>query len=288
MIDRKPRLIVRARRAGRRRGVRSRARRDFRSRSRAAATVSTATHTCDDGIMLDLSPMKTITVDPNARTVDRGGRGQLGRLRRGDAGARASHDRRPSDDDRHRRADARDGQRLARAALRLHGRQSHLGRRRHRGRTTRPRERRRERRPLLGAPGAAALRRRRELRVPAARGRAASSAGCCSGRRAAARSAVLPRFHRGRARPVGGAMAILPRRRAVRPAGAPGSTLSASSHRLRQIPSAARRSCARSASSAPRSSTSLGRCRTTAVQQLSTPASRRGSTTTGKPSSSTS
>ena len=125
---------------------------------------------CDDGIMLDLSLMKKITVDPIARTVTAEAGVNWGEFDAATQAARSRDDRRPRDDDRHRRADARHRQRLARAAPRLHRRQSHLGGRRHGRRTTRPRERGRERRPLLGTSRRRRqLRRRRELRVPAAR-----------------------------------------------------------------------------------------------------------------------
>ena len=46
---------------------------------------------CDDGLMIDLSLMKRVEVDPKARTGDRRAWLHAGRLRRGRAGARPRH-----------------------------------------------------------------------------------------------------------------------------------------------------------------------------------------------------
>ena len=113
----------------------------------------------DEGVVIDLSPLKAVVGRPcdADRTCRR--RLRLGRGRRGD---RAAQPRRPDGDhllDRGRRAHARRRPRLPRAPARADDRQPALREDGARGRLTGDRERRREPRPLLGDP-----RRRRQLR----------------------------------------------------------------------------------------------------------------------------
>ena len=60
--------------------------------------------TCDDGVVIDLSPMRGVRVDPAARIALRRPRRRVGRRRPRDAGARPGDDGRPRLDDRRRRA----------------------------------------------------------------------------------------------------------------------------------------------------------------------------------------
>ena len=84
--------------------------------------------TCDGGLVVDLSPMKQIEVDPQAHTARAAGRPDLGRVRRGDSRTRAGHHRGAFLDHGGRRADTRQRQRLARAQVRTHRRQPARGR----------------------------------------------------------------------------------------------------------------------------------------------------------------
>ena len=115
--------------------------------------------TCDDGIVIDLSPMNERPRRPRRAPRDGRRRRGLGRRRPRDAGARARDDRRPRLVHRRRRLHARRRHRLADAQVRPRVRQPRRRRRRHRRRPARPRERDRERRPALGP-----ARRRRQLR----------------------------------------------------------------------------------------------------------------------------
>ena len=110
---------------------------------------------------------------PGSAPGRRAGRLPVERPRPRNAGVRARADRRAGVDDRNRRVHPRRRYRLAPPSLRPDLRQPGRCRRRHRGRATRARQRRRAPRPVLGA-----ARRRRQLRgghlvrVRAARGRA--------------------------------------------------------------------------------------------------------------------
>ena len=130
--------------------------------------------TSDGGIVIDLSPMKGIRVDPDAQRVVAQA-ASPGRARSRDAGLRAGGDGWPRLVDRRRRVHARGRDRLADAQARPGLRQPRGGRPRHGRRPARPRQRARERRALLGAAG-----RRRELRD---RDLASSSGSTGSGRR---------------------------------------------------------------------------------------------------------
>ncbi len=94
----------------------------------------------DGGVMIDLTPMKTVTVDARRATRDVRRRHHLGRAGRRDPGARAGRARRLHQPHRRRRADARRRDRLARPQGRTVVRQPGRRRRRH------------GRRPVLPAP----------------------------------------------------------------------------------------------------------------------------------------
>jgi FAD binding domain len=107
--------------------------------------------TCDDGIVIDLSGLKSIAVDPQAQ-IARRWRCRVGRVRRGDAGPWAAHARRPRHDHRYCRVHARRRLRSDILQIRAGLRQPARGRGRPRRRHGRPRQRTRAPRPLLGAP----------------------------------------------------------------------------------------------------------------------------------------
>ena len=115
--------------------------------------------TCDDGIVIDLSKMRGVRVDPCRAACVHRRRCGVGRRRPRDPGARARDHGRPGLDHRRRRLHARRRDRLADAQARPRVRQPRRRRPRHRRRPDRARVRVRERRALLGPP-----RRRRQLR----------------------------------------------------------------------------------------------------------------------------
>ena len=173
MIDRRPALIVRCLGAA-----------DVRMRSPSRATnnllvaVRGGGHNiagnavCDDGLLIDLSLMKSVRRRSRGATRARRARRHARGLRRRDAGVRARHAARHQLDHRRRRPHARRRLRLAHPQVRPDRRQSDLGRRRHGRRHAGPRER-------DGAPGsvlgdcaaAAAISASSPVRVRAASGR---------------------------------------------------------------------------------------------------------------------
>ena len=76
--------------------------------------------TCDGGVVIDISSMKGIQVDPIAPAGGRAGRAHLGRVRPRDAGVRPGRHRRPGIEHRHRRVHPRRRDRLAVARVRAH------------------------------------------------------------------------------------------------------------------------------------------------------------------------
>ena len=127
----------------------------------------------DGGLVIDLSRMRGVHVDPvDADSAGRGRR-DLGRLRPGDAALRARRAGRRRLDHGYRRTDAPRRRGPSPAKVRPLHRQPAFGRHRDRGRTAAQGERERERRPLLGrSRRGQQLRRRHVLRVPGSPGRA--------------------------------------------------------------------------------------------------------------------
>ena len=153
----------------------------------------------DDGLVIELSGLKTVDVDPKARTVRVGRRLRLGRGRQRDGQARSGDAERDHLDDGRRRIDARRRHRPPDAQVRPVDRQHPRGRSGARRRQRRHRQRERERRPVLGHP-----RRRRKLRhrhvlpVPPARRPRSRCRSHLLGRRPGRRGDVrLPRLHSG-------------------------------------------------------------------------------------------
>ena len=128
--------------------------------------------TCDDGVVIDLSLLKDIQVDPAGAHRPRRRRVHLGRGRPGDRRARTGNAERDHLDHGRRRPDARRGHRAPDPQVRARDRQPPRGGARARERRARARQRRGAPRPLLGDPGRRRqLRRRHVVPVPAARGR---------------------------------------------------------------------------------------------------------------------
>ena len=149
------------------RPLRRRARRGGRGRlrpRRAACRVSvyggghnvTGNAVCDDGVTIDLRPMKGIDDRPRGAHLPRRGRAHVGRARRRHPGARPRGDRRADVDHRPRRPRARRRLGLDRAQVRLRGRQPALGRDRDGRRADPDRVRRPRTRTCSGARAAAA------------------------------------------------------------------------------------------------------------------------------------
>ena len=112
--------------------------------------------TTDGGVVLDLSPMKGIRVDPAARRVVAQAGCLWSDLDQENAGVRARADRRAGLDDRDRRVHPRRRRRLAAPSLRPDLRQPCRCRRRHGGRAAGPRQRRQSTRTCSGRCAAAA------------------------------------------------------------------------------------------------------------------------------------
>ena len=246
---------------------------------------------CEGGLMLDMSLMRGVWVDPAARVA----RAQAGCLL-GDVDAEtqlhglaavlgfvSAH--------RLRGADARRRIRIPHAAVRLDDRQPRVGRSRHRRRSSGPRIRTGEQRPLLGAARRRRqLRRRHELRVQASPRRS-------GGRRR--RDCLAWRGGSRRPRDVsivgdaGAARADVRGRAAPGAAGAlarQGRPRQADRRPLRVLFGTAgggRDGCwRRSRPSARRSATSCRSGPTSRSRRCSTPPSRRDAATTGSPSTS--
>ncbi len=127
----------------------------------------------ENGLMINLSALDAVTVDPQTRRARVGGGAEPGPAGRGDPGARPGRAGRDGQPHRGRRADAGRRLRLAHPAARADHRQPGVLRGRAGRRPVRAGQRDRAPGPVLGA-----ARRRRQLRgghrvrVPAARGRA--------------------------------------------------------------------------------------------------------------------
>ena len=115
--------------------------------------------TCDDGIVIDLSRMRGVDVDPEQRTARAAGGALLAELDDQAQAVRARLPRRGGLAHGRRRTDPRRWDGSTPAEARAHDRQPPLGRARDGGRPPGAGERRREPRALLGL-----ARRRRELR----------------------------------------------------------------------------------------------------------------------------
>ena len=122
---------------------------------------------CDDGLMIDLSGMKGIRVDPASRAVRAEPGVTCGGVRPRDPGLRPGDHRRLRALDGDRRAHPGRRLRLPDASLRPDLRQPPVGRSGHGRRPAPEGQRDRERGPFLGHPGRRGqLRRRHLLRVP--------------------------------------------------------------------------------------------------------------------------
>ena len=138
---------------------------------------------CDDGLVIDLSLMKGVRVDPAARTARVGGRLHLGRRRPRHPRLRPGHAQRHHLHHRRRRPHPRRRPRPPDPQVRPDDRQPARGRRGAGRRQLRHRQRRGAPRPLLGgARWRRQLRRRHLVPVPAAPDQHRLSAGRCSGR----------------------------------------------------------------------------------------------------------
>ena len=128
---------------------------------------------CDGGVMIDLSAMRGVRVDPERRRAWVEGGATWRDVDRETQAFGARDARRPDLGHRRRRPHPERRHRLAAQPPRPEHRQPRVGRGRHRGRARRPRRRRtRGRRPAVGAQGRRRqLRRRHGVRVRAAPGR---------------------------------------------------------------------------------------------------------------------
>ena len=146
----------------------SRASTTSRSPSDPAATARPGSRAPNGGLLVDLSGMRGVEVDPRTRTARVERRRAPRRARRRRPGARPRLPDRRRRPHRRRRADARWRSRPPAAPLRAHDRQPDGRRARHRRRPARPRDRDRGARALLGpARRRLELRDRDRVRVPA-------------------------------------------------------------------------------------------------------------------------
>ena len=126
----------------------------------------------DDGVVIDLSPMNSVSVDPARAHRARRRRSRLGRGRRRNRAAQPRSADRDHLDHGRRGPDARRRPRLPHAPARPDDRQPALGADGPRGRLAGHRQRGREPRPLLGDPRRRRqLRRRHRVHVPGASAR---------------------------------------------------------------------------------------------------------------------
>ena len=158
--------------------------------------------TNDDGVVIDLSLMRHVHVDPRARTARAGGGATWGDFNYATHAYGLATTGRDRLHDRRRRTDPRRRHRLPDPRLRALDRQPDLRRGGHRRRAGPGRQRAREPGPVLGAArGWRQLRRRHLLRVPAAprQGRLRRAL-LLRARRRRRPAPVLPGVHQGRPR----------------------------------------------------------------------------------------
>ena len=132
-VDRRPRLIARCSgTADVSAAVRFARDRDLEIAVRGGGHNVAGTAVCDDGIVIDLSAMRAVTVDPVERTARRPGRRPVGRRRPRDTGTRSGHHGRHREPHRRRRRHPGRRHRLAHAQTRARRRQPGGGRAGHR------------------------------------------------------------------------------------------------------------------------------------------------------------
>ena len=158
MIDRRPALVGALPRRGRRDRTRSssRATRSCSLAVRGGGHNIAGNAVCDGGLLIDLSLMKSVRVDPKTRTARVEPGATLADFDNEAQAFGARDAARHQFDDRRRRPHARRRLRLDHAQIRPDHRQSHLGRRRHGRRQAGPRQRERATRICSGRCAAAA------------------------------------------------------------------------------------------------------------------------------------
>ena len=159
-VDRRPRLIARCSgTADVAAAVRFARDRDLEIAVRGGGHNVAGTAVCDDGIVIDLSAMRAVTVDPVERTARVQGGALWGDVDHETQATRSGHHGRHRGPHRRRRPQLGRRHRLAHAQARAHRRQPRGSRGGHRRGRHHPGIGQRSPRPVLGAAG-----RRRELR----------------------------------------------------------------------------------------------------------------------------
>ena len=174
MVDRRPAAIAAGRgRRRRRAAVRFARELGLTLNARGGGHGVAGNALSDGGLVVDLSRLREVTVDPDARTARAGGGATLGDLDAATQTTRPRDSARRRDEDGNRGSHALGRHRVASPQAWALRRQPRLARGRHRGRAGAHGERDREHGALLGAPRRRwELRRRDRARVPPAPGRA--------------------------------------------------------------------------------------------------------------------